>query len=468
MADFFRSELSFTCPPDQYGEFTTFLLELNYKRVKMFSILLVGISIVLSIPSDIIYIADGGWRNESAFSGMLILDSLTLLICLMFWFLFHWNTPKADCQYNAGHRWLLRLFLAFVILFAVGASLIDQKISGSLTFYFVCVIAIAGVVVLEKDERRFIFGGSLILQLMTLYFVQPSTRSYLTQGIGAAEMTIVSLVISTLIFVQKSKEFVRNRLIQNQQKEILKSNRRLAQANLGLYQMNDLKDTLIGIATRDLKTPLMSISGYAETWKGDAEPNSGLAKSGAAISTLVVRALDTTTSLLERAMKTISNFGAEQNPIDLSEVTAATMFLLTGQVAEKGHVLKSNLEDNCIVLGEREWASQIVEHLLTSAILTAKPETRIDVIVKRSQTSGNICLTLSHSQRLLSDAEVLQVFEDPSASFTSSNTKGIGFWLVKQYVEAMKGTIRCENDTDGGTTFLVEFPPFPQESLPKT
>jgi signal transduction histidine kinase len=146
--------------------------------------------------------------------------------------------------------------------------------------------------------------------------------------------------------------------------------------------------------------------------------------------------------------------------VDLGEVAASTIFLFSGRAAEKSQSLKSVLADGCRVLGEKEWATQIIEHLLISAILTAEPGAKIEISVKRSPTSGEVCLTVSHDQRLLSDEEVVRIFEDPARTFGASNVKGINFWLVKQYVEAMKGTIRCESSLESGTRFLAEFPPF--------
>jgi signal transduction histidine kinase len=460
VAEFVRSELSFNVPTEQQKDFSTSLLALNYHRARMFSALLVLVTILLSLPSDLLFVIEGGWKKESAFSGMMLLDSLTAITCIMFWFVFYWNMPKSEAEYDSGHRWLVRTFAAFLILFAVGATLIDQKISGALTFYFVCVLGMAGALILNRRERWFIFGGSFALLAVTLPFVQPNFRILNMYYTGAAEMTLFSWVISNLIFVNKSKDFVGKRLIERQQTEILRANRRLAEANLGLFRINELKSTLIAAATSDLKSPLMSIIGYSETWKGEAERTSGWAKSGIAISTLASRALETTTSILERAITTISNFGSELTPVDLGEVAASTIFLFSGRAAEKSQSLKSVLADGCRVLGEKEWATQIIEHLLISAILTAEPGAKIEISVKRSPTSGEVCLTVSHDQRLLSDEEVVRIFEDPARTFGASNVKGINFWLVKQYVEAMKGTIRCESSLESGTRFLAEFPPF--------
>ena len=463
LTEFIRSELSYNVPPEQQKDFSTFLLGVNYHRARMFTALLVLVTILLSLPSDLLFVIDGGWRKESAFTGMLLLDCLAAIICIMFWFVFYWNMPKSESEYDSGQYWLVRIFIAFLICFAVGATLIDQKISGALTVYFVCVLGMAGALILNKMERRAIFGGIFALLVVTLPFVQPNLRILAMHYVGAGEMTIFCWVISNLIFVHKSREFTAKRLIDKQQKEILKANRRLAEANLGLFKINELKSALVAAATNDLKTPLISIMGYAETWKGEAERTSGWAMSGIAISTLASRALETTTSILERAIATISHFGSDLTPVDLGEVAASTAFLFSGRAAEKEQTLRPVLEDGCRVLGEKGWANQIVEHLLINAILTAESGAKIEISVKRHSTSGNICLTVSHDHRVLSDEEVLRIFDDPARTFGASNVKGINFWLVKQYIEAMRGTIRCENTLESGTRFLAEFPPFRED-----
>ena len=142
-----------------------------------------------------------------------------------------------------------------------------------------------------------------------------------------------------------------------------------------------------------------------------------------------------------------SMLGRDLVPIDVSEITASVAFILSDRAVEKNLSLKVEFDDNCRVCGDGKWAHEIAHQLIANAITYSSAGKALFVSVKKHAQEGTIVLTVRDEGPGM-----------PSQLSISNRSGGVGLWLVKQYVEAMKGSIRCETGKDSGTAFIVEFP----------
>lgn len=240
----------------------------------------------------------------------------------------------------------------------------------------------------------------------------------------------------------------------------------LAETNVALYEANRVKSQFLASVTHELRTPLVSIIGFAELLR-DARDNPEVAPerlkrycdhiltSGRSLLDIINDLLDLAKIEGGKMEQHISEFSIEELCRDLLEFVCPL-------ADKRNQQLTLNVSKGTPRLrSDSGKIKQILYNLLSNAI-------------KFTPTGGAITLAVAHCGenrvRLavrdtgpgIADTQRETIFEqfrqlDASASREHEGT-GLGLTITRELVHILGGTIRVESVDGKGSTFIVELP----------
>lgn len=239
--------------------------------------------------------------------------------------------------------------------------------------------------------------------------------------------------------------------------------RRLQSQNEELIQLNQEKNELLGIAAHDLKNPLASIQSLSEFVQESFEvlPKEKTLKSLSMIQTSAKQMFELVRNLLDV-------YAIESGKIKVS-LTAINVIPIVQSLAEEYEALASiknitlhfkGLEKKCIACTDASVFHQILDNLISNAVKYS-PQGK-SIWVTLSQDTQYICCEIKDEGPGLSEQDKQKLFGkfarlSPRPTGQEHST-GLGLFIVKRLVEAVKGRVWCETELGQGATFTVEFP----------
>jgi heavy metal sensor kinase len=166
-----------------------------------------------------------------------------------------------------------------------------------------------------------------------------------------------------------------------------------------------------------------------------------------------------TESLLELARFDAGQEKIEHAPIDLAEITRASVALVQPLAAERGVQIRCDLSP-VGVSGDGVRVGQVITNLLTNAIRYNKPQGQVHVRTHAEQDRG--VLTMTDTGQGIPAEDLPHIFErfyraDKSRSGAQGRT-GLGLAICKAIVDAHGGHIEVASEPGAGATFIVRLP----------
>lgn len=210
--------------------------------------------------------------------------------------------------------------------------------------------------------------------------------------------------------------------------------------------------------SHELKTPLTSISGYAELIETGMASESDVVRFAHGIHNSANRLL----TLINDIIRLSELDGAEQEivmeHVNLYELAGACVEMLTMN-AEKHDVTISLHGKECFVQGNKQMLEELLYNLCDNAIRYNNPAGRVDVQVyaKGNQT----CLEVRDTGIGIPKEHQDRIFErfyrvDKSRSKSTGGT-GLGLAIVKHIIARHDAQLELESDAGKGTTIRVIF-----------
>jgi signal transduction histidine kinase/ActR/RegA family two-component response regulator len=151
----------------------------------------------------------------------------------------------------------------------------------------------------------------------------------------------------------------------------------------------------------------------------------------------------------------------EETDFYLSDLTSATMEMMSGNAKQKGLNFFLDLPEDIPdhLIGDSVRLGQVINNLLSNAIkFTAKGEVRLSVrTVEETDESAILRFTVKDSGIGLTQEQVGRLFTAFTQADASTTRKyggtGLGLAISKLLVEMMGGEIWCESEPGSGSTF---------------
>lgn len=226
-----------------------------------------------------------------------------------------------------------------------------------------------------------------------------------------------------------------------------------------LKKLENLRREFVANVSHELKTPITSIKGFAETLiegaKNDEESLDMflniILKESNRIESLVMDLLDL--SHIEQQTEIETAF------MNLSELAYTTIDNLQNQARYKNIKIVSEIEKDVIIEAHENKIAQVITNLLSNAINYSLENN--EVIVRVYREGHEVNLEIQDFGIGIDKSDQKHIFErfyrvDKARSRDSGGT-GLGLSITKHIVEAHHGTINVESNIGEGSLFKVSF-----------
>jgi len=220
-----------------------------------------------------------------------------------------------------------------------------------------------------------------------------------------------------------------------------------------------LKDEFLDITAHELRTPLMSISGFVDllTRRGDEMDAARRSDLLARVSTNTDDMAEMVERLLNVSRLSAGRVQVKNEPVTLKPVVDAVVATLVPRLAGKRVVV--DVPDDLEVVADEAGLTHVLGNLLSNAAKFTGPEGRVTVVAARS--NGEVLVTVSDDGVGIAPEDLPRLFErfyQGSIQAENARGTGVGLSIVDRYLQLLHGSIAVESEPGRGSTFTVRLP----------
>lgn len=226
-----------------------------------------------------------------------------------------------------------------------------------------------------------------------------------------------------------------------------------------LKKLENLRREFVANVSHELKTPITSIKGFAETLLDGAKNDEQtlneflkiISKESDRIETLVFDLLDL--SHVEQQTEIVTEY------VSLSEIAESTIKNMQNIAEEKQITIVNEIKPDIVIDANKDKVSQVALNLLSNAVSYSKASS--EVIVRVYKDANKRIMEVQDFGIGISTEDQQHIFErfyrvDKARSRDSGGT-GLGLSITKHIMEAHKGRINVFSRPNEGSTFRVTF-----------
>ena len=211
--------------------------------------------------------------------------------------------------------------------------------------------------------------------------------------------------------------------------------------------------------SHELKTPLTSISGFAELMKEGLVPPEKIPEFSGDIYKESLRLIGLVNDIIQLSRLDENSTQFQRAPVDLYDLCAQSIERLSTVAARQSVTLELTGE-HAEIMGVEQLLKEMIYNLLDNAIKYNVPGGSVTVNVWRN--GQHPCVSVSDTGIGIPQADQERIFErfyrvDKSHSKASGGT-GLGLSIVKHAVAYHHGMIDLQSEPGKGTTITVTFP----------
>jgi signal transduction histidine kinase len=277
------------------------------------------------------------------------------------------------------------------------------------------------------------------------FFIQNNTNRILT-----AITLVISAIVGLIIIRSVKKEIA--------QKEYIEK------IAIELKRLNDDKSEFVSFASHQIRTPLTSIKGYsAEILEGDYGEITPELKD--AIQKILVRGTDAVTLIsqyLDKSKMELGQLKYDFTDFDIVELAKSVTKGFEPNAEQSKLTLKFSTTEisPCLVNADKGKVKEVIGNLIDNAIKYT-PSGSIEVSVFKKD--DKVLVKFSDTGVGMSKEVIADLYKKFGRAKDAAKTNilgtGLGLFLAKTFMEAMKGRSWAESEGDGkGSQFYVELP----------
>lgn len=164
-------------------------------------------------------------------------------------------------------------------------------------------------------------------------------------------------------------------------------------------------------------------------------------------------------TVIDRLRSLLRKGDTVRQTVDVNDVVRETLDLAFGELLTRRVAVTRTLDDGApAVLGDRVQLQQVLLNLVMNACdaMDGTPPAERRLFVSTANGDGCVRLAVTDCGRGIPDGQLEQVFE-PFVTFRDRGL-GLGLAISRSIVKAHGGSIRAENNADGGATFHCVLP----------
>lgn len=234
-------------------------------------------------------------------------------------------------------------------------------------------------------------------------------------------------------------------------------------------RLERMRSEFVANVSHELKTPIASVKGFAETLLAGALDDKETARSFLKIifdeSERLNRLIG---DILELSKIESKRIPLQFSPVHLESFVENCLHVMKTEAEKKSIELKMEVPEDVYMEADEDRLRQILINLLSNGINYTPEGGKVKVKVEQLASGSEagevdtVRFTISDTGIGIPKKDLPRIFErfyrvDKARSRSSGGT-GLGLSIVKHLVELHKGTIRVESEVFVGTKFIVELP----------
>ncbi|HAI68498.1 MAG TPA: hybrid sensor histidine kinase/response regulator [Gammaproteobacteria bacterium] len=251
--------------------------------------------------------------------------------------------------------------------------------------------------------------------------------------------------------------------VKERTQDIEAQNLKLTALNEELDQLNQDKNEFLGIVAHDLKNPLSAIQGAALLIQSDYHelPKEDVIEFANIISLSSQQLFELIKNLLDVNQIESGKIRLLLTQLNMLPILQFLVKEYRNKAKNKGILLICQCtEPKYDAYVDENSIRQVLDNLISNAVKYSPPGKHI--IVSISQDENWVRCEIQDEGPGLSEADQQKLFSKftrLSAQPTGEeHSTGLGLFIVKKLVEAMKGRVWCESELGQGALFIVELP----------
>lgn len=281
-------------------------------------------------------------------------------------------------------------------------------------------------------------------------------------------MLIIAIIISGISASWISKKVVEplNKIdLENPEKsevydELKPFTKRIAEENFEKSQREELRQQFTANVSHELKTPLTSISGFAEILKaGGTDPKTTIDFSSS-IYDEAQRMITLVNDIIKLSKLDEKSISLEKEKISLRETCREIIQVLSASAKSKNVTINLN-GDSCFINGVQPVIYEMIYNLVDNAIKYNIPNGIVEINLQNDLQTHRVTLSVKDSGIGIPANEKERIFErfyriDKSRSKQNGGT-GLGLSIVKHAAKYHDANIFVTSEVGKGSTFTVIF-----------
>ena len=250
----------------------------------------------------------------------------------------------------------------------------------------------------------------------------------------------------------------------------------MAQANMRLFEMNQLKSDFLATVSHELRTPLNSIIGFSDLLGSADDIDDSQKRYAANIQNSGRKLLEMINDILDLAKIESGKMDVRLSEFSISSVVEAQCDMARPLSEKKNIDLDYESVPGLPLMNQdRGKIEQILNNLLSNAIKFTPEGGRISVGVNRDRR-GDLRLSVADTGVGINDSEQVLVFEKfrqgttvlagGNAMTREYSGTGLGLSIVRELCRLLGGDITLESELGKGSDFTVHLP-WTLSELPK-
>lgn len=236
--------------------------------------------------------------------------------------------------------------------------------------------------------------------------------------------------------------------------------KRIAEENFEKSQREELRQQFTANVSHELKTPLTSISGFAEILKEGGTDEKTTKDFAGTIYDESQRMITLVNDIIKLSKLDEKSISLEKEALSLREITREAMEVIS-PLAEKKNVSLNLAGDSGLINGVRPVIYEMVYNLIDNAVKYNKENGIVSIKIETISESHRVILTVQDNGIGIPEREKERIFErfyriDKSRSRQPGGT-GLGLSIVKHAARYHNASILVNSKEGEGSTFTVIF-----------
>ncbi|MFH2141181.1 MAG: tetratricopeptide repeat-containing sensor histidine kinase [Bacteroidota bacterium] len=275
-------------------------------------------------------------------------------------------------------------------------------------------------------------------------------------------ISILSLGIIIIIFLQYRSQGKLNRLLNEKNDKLKEINEKLAQSEQELKLINASKDKFFSIISHDLRNPFNVLLGFSEllAMKSKSLDDAKIHKYNNAVyksSRQLFNLLDNLLKWSQTQLGTIENIPKVNN---LKAIINENIELLKINSEEKQLRIRTNIVTDIFIYADKNLISTIIRNLLINAIKFSYPGN--EIVISSKESNSSIIISIIDFGIGISETDLNNLFKiDQRLSLEGTLQEkgtGLGLVLCKEFIDIAGGEISAESELGKGSTFTFSIP----------